>query len=358
MENKIKEILRQRGMTQKQLCEMTGMTEAGMSNAVNGSASPETLRKVAVALGIKAEELYDGGLYAKYSADKTPLRLGSIEIPCYVLNNGMRVISGRGMQRAVGYESKSGQWMTAFARLDGLSGYLCAGGNGVLDALMSPVKFKRNNAGGSQSDTNGFEATLLIDICSAILDANRAGEFDELAMVRNADTIIRAVAKVGIIALVDEATGYNREKARAKDELQKFLASFINQEAAKWVKTFDDTFFEDIYRMRGWTWANVSAKPSYVGKIINDTVYERIAPMVYEELRRLNPKDGAGNRRYKFHQFLTSEVGRPKLREHLSVLHTLAVVADYDWGRFMAMLDKAHPKKYQQLALFDEMEIG
>lgn len=357
MENKIKQIIKERDITQKELCEMTGMTEAGMSNAVNGSASLETLRKVAEALDVDVTDLYEEGLYAKYSADKTPLRLGNIEIPCYVLSNGMRVFSGRGIQKAIGAEAQaSGQWLVRFVNNPAISTHFMAG---TLDGFNHPVKFRRNTAGGSQSETYGYEATLFIDLCTAIIDAydGRENEIDS-TFYNCAKIILKSVAKVGIIALVDEATGYNKEKARAKDELQKFLASFINQEAAKWVKTFDDTFFEDIYKMRGWTWANVTARPSFVGKIINDTVYERIAPMVFDELRRLNPKCDTGKRRYKFHQFLTSDVGRPRLKEHLSVLHTLAVLSDYDWGKFMRFLDKAHPKKYQQLALFDDIDIG
>lgn len=62
--------------------------------------------------------------------------------------------------------------------------------------------------------------TILIDLCSIIIDANRSGVFNDMVVVNNADIIIRSVAKVGIIALVDEATGYNKVKERAKDELQ------------------------------------------------------------------------------------------------------------------------------------------
>lgn len=59
-------------------------------------------------------------LVAKYGSDKTPLRLGNLEIPCYVLDNGMRVFSGRGIQKAIGYDSKSGQWMNSFCKMDGV----------------------------------------------------------------------------------------------------------------------------------------------------------------------------------------------------------------------------------------------
>lgn len=336
---------------------MVGMTEVGMSKAINGSATAKTLEKISEALDVPYESLVDTDVrYAKFGSDKTPLKFGELEIPCYVLDDGTRVFSGRGIQKAIGYESKSGQWMNSFAKLDGLSPYLYAEKANVMDRLQNPIQFKRNNAGGSQSMTNGYEATLLIDICSAIIDANRAGNFDDARIVFNADLIIRSVAKVGIIALVDEATGYNKEKTRAKNELQKFLSEFINQEAGVWVKTFDDTFFEDIYKMRNWTWAKTTARPSFIGKIINDIVYERIAPLVYEEIKKLNPKMESGNRRFKHHQFLTDEKGRPTLQKHLAILHSFAVASDYNWGKFMYLLDKAHPKQYQQLALFDEFE--
>lgn len=32
-----------------------------------------------------------------YGSDKTPLKLGDLEIPCYVLEDGTRVFSGRGV---------------------------------------------------------------------------------------------------------------------------------------------------------------------------------------------------------------------------------------------------------------------
>ena len=68
-------------------------------------------------------------------------------------------------------------------------------------------------------------------------------------------------------------------------------------------------------------------------------------------------KNDNGNRIHKHHQFLTSEVGRPALKQHLAILHSFALASDYNWGRFMSLLDKSHPKKYQQLALFDDFDF-
>lgn len=377
----LKEELKARGIKQKEFAAQIGMKPPHLSNLIKGKMpiSEKIAYKLEDALGIPAVDWLnmqnnynyysnkskdevavmedDDALYAKFSADKTPLVLGNIELPCYVLNNGMRVFSGRGIQKAVGANpNTSGAWLQKFIGSDVIRRKLHPD---AFERFNSPIEFKRVGAGGSQSTTYGYEATLLIDLCTAIIDAyNDRTNVISAENYAAANVILRAVAKVGIIALVDEATGYNKEKNRAKDELQKFLAEFINKEAGAWVKTFDDTFFEDIYKMRNWTWAKTSAKPSFVGVIINDIVYERIAPVVLEELRSRNPKNENGNRRYKFHQFLTSEVGRPALKQHLAILHSFAIASDHNWARFMSLLDKAHPKQYQQLALFDECEIG
>ena len=85
------------------------------------------------------------------------------------------------------------------------------GENSVIERINNPIKFKRPGAGGSQSVTYGYEVTILIDICSGIIEANRDGEFDDEIIVRNADIIIRSVAKTGIIALVDEVTAFDKE---------------------------------------------------------------------------------------------------------------------------------------------------
>lgn len=354
MKNKIKETIKERGISQKELCKMIGMSEAGMSNAIKGSATKETLQRIADALKMNINELIieEQCLYAKYSADKTPLKLGKVELPCYVLNNGMRVFSGRGIQKALGAESSSGLWLSKFVNSKAITWNLKTG---VLRQFNEPIKFKRNGAGGSQSETYGYEATLLIDLCSAIIDAFENPDFEINSIYyKEANVILRAVAKTGIIALVDEATGYDKAKERSKNELQNWLSKFINAEAEKWVKMFPDQFFEDVNKMRGWSW---DCKTQYMGKIINDIVYERIAPFVLQELRRKNPKLANGNRRYKFHQFLTSEEGKPLLKQHLAIIHSFAMASDYNWGKFMNLLDKAHPKQYQELALFDEYDF-
>lgn len=354
MKNRIREELQQRGLTQKDVASAIGMSPIGFSKACDGSATKATIKKVADALGVDEDDLVDSSqlLKAKYGSDKTPLKFGNLEIQCYVLENGMRVLSGRGVQKALGSKSSSGAWLSKFVNNGPLASAFSTGENSIADRINNPVKFTRNNAGGSQAVTYGYEATLLIDICSAIIDANRTGEYNDAVIVGQADIIIRAVAKVGIIALIDEATGYEKERNKAMDGLQKFLASFIREEAAKWVKTFPDSFFEDIYKMRGWTWANTTRRPGIVGGIIKDIVYERLGPCVRSELEIRNPRNEKGNRRHKHHQLLT-EIGKNKLNGHLEALHGFALIANHDWVKFMGYVDKAYPKQYQTACLFD-----
>ncbi len=126
----------------------------------------------------------------------------------------------------------------------------------------------------------------------------------------------------------------------------------MREDAASLVKRFEDTFFESIYTMRGWTWNYTHKHPSVVGKWINDLVYERIAPVVLSELRKKNPITDTGHRKHKHHQFLTEEIGIPKLLNHIASLEALSRASNYNWDRFMDMVDIAFPKQHQQLKIY------
>lgn len=103
--------------------------------------------------------------------------------------------------------------------------------------------------------------------------------------------------------------------------------------------------------MRGWSWEITNKKPGVVGTWINDIVYERLGPMLLSELKKKNPILESGNRGKKHHQFLTSEIGHPKLKEHLAAVQALGRVSGYKWSKSMQMLDIAYPKQYQQMSL-------
>lgn len=347
MEHKIKQVLDNLGVTQKSLAEKTGLSEVGISKMIaSGKASMSSLRKIADALDVDISEVEGKkGLHkAKFEG---VLKIGNCELPCAVLDDGTRVLTQTAVFKALGRPARGNSRVTnipTFMDAKNLQHYV----NDEVIPMINKMEYI-DTKGIVQT---GFNCLVLPIVCDIYLKAREDGVLhpSQEASAHSAEVLVRSLAKVGIIALVDEATGYDKEKTRAKDELQKILQSFLVEEAAKWVKQFDDQFFEDIYKMHNWTWANTSKRPSVVGLWIRDIVYERLAPIL-SELDKRNPKNENGNRSHKHHQYLSKDIGLPRLKQHLEAVHAIAVISNYNWERFMYNLDKAYPKKYSQLWL-------
>ena len=274
-----------------------------------------------------------------------PMVIGDIEIACYVLEDETRVLSQRGVTAAIGLNPDAGFRMPGFVGIRALRSFI---DDQLGLAVNQPILFKNPSGGGNAF---GYPAPLLVRICSAVLAARDAGKLpkqhDHIA--HRCDILIRGFATVGIIALVDEATGY--QDIRARRALAIILEQFIAKELQEWVKTFPDSFYEEIYRLQGWgnPWSRRN-HPQVVGRYTNDVVYSRIAPHVLDELRVKNPTLPQGYRENKHHQWLTPELGHPKLREHIAAVTALMRVSD-SWDRFHRNLVKAFPTMNDQLIL-------
>lgn len=292
-------------------------------------------------------------LKAEYGSDKTFFKIGSFEVPCYVLNNGKRVISGRGMQKALGYSQKtSGSQLTQMLSNKAFSAKLESKTTEILTRLKNDkYEFVRPTAGGSMPKTYGYEATVLIDIADLLIEANKLGILTKSQQERAeyAEMIIRSVAKVGIIALIDEATGY--QDIRKKDALQKILDAFISKELAAWVRRFPDEFYDEMFRLKGWKWDS-KLRPAIVGRYTNDIVYSRLAPNLVDELKKKNPRNEKGQAKNKDHQWLTANVGHPALSQHLYAVIGLMRTCQ-TWESFMRLINRAFPKKGDQIEMFD-----
>ena len=214
-------------------------------------------------------------------------------------------------------------------------------------ALENPICFRRPGAGGV---TYGYPATLLVDICETVLKARDEGVLhpQQRRMAERCDVLIRGIARVGIIALVDEATGY--QEIRAQRALAAILEKFIAEELQPWTKTFDYEFYKQIFRLKKWPGPEGTRRPSVIGRYTNDLVYERLAPGVLDELRRKNPAKPGGGRKARHHQWFTPDLGHPKLKEHLAAVTALMRAAP-DWEAFMRSLQRALPKQNQTFPL-------
>lgn len=269
------------------------------------------------------------------------LVIGDRPISCAVLTDGTRVLNqstvltvlGRNpdKSRSTRYGSES---RAPFLSAQNLQPYISL----ELNELATPIAYKEV---GHPRRFWGYRAEMLPMVCDVYLEARADGRLtpNQQPVARMAEILIRALARIGILALVDEATGY--QEVRARDELQRILEAYVQHELMPWVKRFPNEFFQEIYRLQGWEYKpGTSKRTPYVGKLVNKYVYEQLPPGVLEELRELNPKNASGHRAYKHHQFLTADTGNPHLDKQISTVTTLMRIAR-DKKDFEDMFDRA-----------------
>jgi len=282
------------------------------------------------------------------------LKLGNTVIPCAVLEDGTRVLTqaefmlalGRN-PRPMGTRGVEFEHVPAILRGKALKPFI---DQELLDSSR-PVKFIPQQGGFAL----GFRAEILPKVCDVYLKAreNSTLPHNQQHIARQAEILIRGLAHVGIIAMVDEATGFQDDRAR--DALAKILEAFVAKELRKWVRTFPLEYYRELCRLRGVPFPTESFKlPGYFGHLTNDLVYARLAPGVLKTLRDKNPTVSPGRRKHKHFQWLTEDVGDPHLREHLWSVVTLMKASD-DWDQFHAMAERALPR-YSELPLLVVIE--
>ncbi len=297
--------------------------------------------------------------------------IGERNIACAVLEDGTRVLSQKAVAAALG-RSRGGLYQPKF-RADGegekLPFYINAANlrqfisKDLLRVLSHPIPYRDFRGG---TNARGIPAIALPQICDVWLRAREAGVLSapQKIVAQRAEMLMRVLAQVAIIALVDEATGY--QAVRPRDALQQYLDKLISKELAAWVKTFPDEFYENIYKLKNWPWPGMGKnRYSVVAQYTNDLVYERLAPGLRKELEAKNPRNAKGYRPAKNFQWLTSEIGHPMLAQHLYSLmmfQRLAIAQSFGWNRFVKMVDQVHPKKGTTLDLpfgeLDEVELS
>lgn len=233
------------------------------------------------------------------------LDLVGIQTPCYVLDDGTRVLSGSAMQNALKLqedtENKSGTRLTRYLNQKTLKPFIFKDKE---DGHFEPIICYRGD-----QKINGYEATILADICEAFLEArnNITLSARQKIIADQCEILIRGFARVGITALVDEATGYQYERER--NALQVVLKAYINEELLKWQKMFPDTFYYEIFRLNKWDYTvkGINKRPSVIGKWTNKLIYEQLPKGVLEELKAKTPKSPEGNYTARFFQSLTPD---------------------------------------------------
>ncbi len=325
----------------------TGKAIGGLARAA--SLTPEERKEYSAKAVAAKKELASLPLATHGSVDH-PLTIGDIEIPCYVVDGDIRVLSQRGLQTGLGMSasggSKSGEqrlvtFLVSLAQKTNENKGLSLRIMTLSERLKTPLKFKLPNGG----TAFGYEATILADICDVILAARKiegALHYQQAHIAEQAELLVRGFARVGIIALVDEATGFQRD--RAKDALAKILEAFVAKELQPYLKTFPPAYYEHLFKLYDLPYppvGNKSWRPAFFGHVTNDVVYSRLAPDLLPELKKAASK---AERKAKLHQWLTQDIGHPKLREHLaSIVSILKLSKTPD--EFKANVNLVHPRQ-------------
>lgn len=270
------------------------------------------------------------------------LNIGDVSLSCHVLDNGKRVIAQREVVRALtGVVSGN---LPRYLSTMRLSKYIDLG-----HIIEQTVNFA---IPGTQYEAIGYEATLLIEICDAYLRAREDGaltkQYDNLA--KRAEIIVRSCAKVGIIALIDEATGY--QEVREKHALQLKLQAFIADELQDWALMFPPEFWFELARLENIHYSPRS-RPLRWGKYVMAFVYAAVDKDIAKELKNRIPNPQHGQ---NLHQLL-KKYGRERMTAQLNqVLGVMKTCRDMDdFKRKFAWVFKKSPL---QLSFFDLVEAS
>jgi hypothetical protein len=289
-------------------------------------------------------------------------------VPCAVLMvNGepVRVVSERGLVKSFGGKRGGAHWrrmkkdsentdLPVIISALNLRPYIS---QDLRDMLGTRYPYKGAGAGASAAGIRVEAYPMICDVLLKARDANALIGKGQEEIAKSADILMRGLAHTGIIALVDEATGFQIH--RPSDALARILGAFIAKELQPYVPTFPQEFYEELFRLRHLDYRKDSVqRPQYFGMLTNDIVYKRLAPGVLEELRRVTARNESGRPKHKLFQRLTANRGYPKLIYHLGqVVATMKSSSEYK--EFIRKLDQIRPRYGQTMQLpFPDYEEG
>ena len=251
------------------------------------------------------------------AAFKGVLPLMGIEIPCYVLDTGQRVI-GRTSAAEMLSGIKGGGGLEKYLGVAAIKPFIPE--DLFLERL---VAFRLLEVEGLGKAVKGLEADAMIDLCQGLVAALDVNSRDQLPegvprmtdrqkqFAVRASMFLSACAKSGLDALIDEVTGYQYE--RDDDALRVKLQAYLVQEMRRWEKTYPDQLWIEFARLTQRT-GDFRKRPKFWGKLVMELIYDYLDPDVSEWLKTNAPAPKGGK---SYHRWLSEQYGLRKLIEHI-----------------------------------------
>ncbi len=293
-----------------------------------------------------------GGKPTPVATHEAPLEIAGTEIDCAVLNDGTRILSRAGFVRAIGRTGKvkGGEAYTPESKLPVFLGAENLKPFITSDLLVNskPIHYKMLRGGMAI----GYKAEFLASVCEVFLSARDAGpgvlRENQKHIAKQCEVLMRGFARVGITALVDEATGFQYDRPRR--DLEEQLKKFIAESLRKWVRTFPADYFKHLCRLRGVELRPDMKLPQYFGQLTNNLVYRRLAPGLVRRLKEQRKEHGSKSN--KLHSWLSEDVGYREVLMHLGTTVGLMKLHN-DYAAFERQLDIVAPIYPDTPGLFD-----
>jgi hypothetical protein len=279
------------------------------------------------------------------------ITIGENELNVAVLEDGTRLITQSAIFKAFG-RTKRGRALDdirvlnrpAFIDAKNLQPFIDLS----LDSVLNTITYQSIN----NNPTEGYNAEILPKLCKVYLDARAEKKLvtQQLPLARASEILLIALSKIGITALVDEATGYQYERER--DELQTILKAYISEELLAWQQRFPHEFYKQIFRLNNWEYTvqNLKSRPSVVGTWTNKYIYKQLPNGILEELKKETPKNETGKLKEHLHRRLTQDVGHPHLDRQITSVITIMRLSK-SWRDFNKKFNELYG---QQEIDFDE----
>ncbi len=241
---------------------------------------------------------------------KGPIKIGDIELDCYVLTDGTPVLNKGKMMKAIGraWKGTSRTDRPNFIGAINLSPFI----RPELDEKLKGIEFYD---GGRL--ISGYHADILPDVCQVFLEARTAKALTarQLPIAQICEALLIAFSKVGITALIYEQLGF--EKFKNPDAFRILIESYLADEVRKWSKEFPDELFFQMDRIYGNERTTSQKRPQYYAKFLRKYIYDPIQTGLLPKLDERNPKNEKGVRKKRHHQELNELKGLPSLRAQI-----------------------------------------
>lgn len=272
-----------------------------------------------------------------YGSPQLLLKMGNLEISCFILKDNKHVLPINGIQKILGYEGKSETWL--INTLNVISKFTKIPKE-LLQAYESPMNIEINASKTTKETLEIVDSAVFIETCKIFVEAKNNGLLGAnlIKISKIAADVLQHNSNQNIEVLIDVATGFANFKELAKLSLEKYMQAQLEDDAVLWLKTISDDFYNLLFEIHNHDWKAMNRNPEFMGKFLYDIVFSRISNELLSELRSNPPK-----RSYKRKNYQLQNNEHPDLKNHLKYIITLLKTSGDNWYIFLQLLNRSFP---------------